>query len=185
MSTLARFTLDEYDRMLDAAVFAPDRRIELIFGALHEMSPVGPRHRRMMVLLSEWANDITAALRHRLAVQVQSPLRLRRQSSGPIPDMSWIDRQSLESAAHEQDKVYLVIEVADSTLAFDRGPKSKLYAKAGIADYWIVNLVDDCAEVRRNPTRANYQTITTHYADDEIRPLLFPDCPLNVGLLFG
>lgn len=184
MITLARFTLDEYDRMLDAAVFEPDRRIELIFGALHEMSPVGPRHRRMVVLLTEWANDLTAALRDRLAVQVHSPLRLRAQRSGPIPDMSWIARQSLDSTAHAQDKVFLVIEVSDSTLPLDRGRKSKLYAKAGVPDYWIVNLVDDCVEVRRDPKGARYQTISTHYADDELRPLFFPNCPLKLSRLF-
>ncbi|HET6882899.1 MAG TPA: Uma2 family endonuclease [Pirellulales bacterium] len=185
MSTVARFTLEEFDRMVDAAVFNPDRRIELIFGALHEMSPVGPRHRRIVVLLTEWANDLTAGLRDRLAVQVQSPLRLQAQSSGPIPDMSWIDRQCLDATVLAQDKVLLVIEVADSTLPLDRGRKSKLYAKAGVPDYWIVNLVDNCVEVRRDPKGTRYQTITTHSAGEEIRPLLFPECPLRIGLLFG
>lgn len=185
MSTLARFTLAEYDRMIDAAVFDPDRRIELIFGALHEMSPVGPRHRRIMVLLTEWASDATAQHRGRLAVQVQSPLRLPGQSSGPIPDMSWIDRQSLDAVVQRQDKVFLVIEVADSTLSLDRGRKARLYAKARIPDYWIVNLIDDCIEVRRDPKRGEYQSLETHYPGAEIRPLLFPDCLLQLHLLLG
>lgn len=184
MSTQPRFTLDEYDRMIDAAVFNPDRRIELIFGELHEMSPIGPRHRRIVVLLTEWANDFTSKLRERLAVQVQNPLRLPSQRSGPIPDMSWIDRQCLDPAVLGQDTVFLVIEVADSTLALDRGKKARLYAKAGVPDYWIVNLIDDCLEVRRDPMGGHYQALTTYHSSDEVRPLLFPECPLRVGLLF-
>ena len=184
MSTIARFTLDEYDRMIDAGVFNPDRRIELLFGELHEMSPIGPRHRRIVVLLTEWANDSTAGLRDRLAVQVQNPLRLPSQRSGPIPDMSWIDRKCLEPAVLGEDTVFLIIEVADSTLALDRGKKSRLYAKSGVPDYWIVNLVEDCVEVRREPSGGYYQSLTTYRAGDEIRPLLFPACPLQVSLLF-
>ncbi len=149
MSTQVRFTLDEFDRMIDAAVFDPDRRIELIFGELREVSLIGECHRRVIVLLTEWAIDATAGLRDRLGVQVQNPLRLPSERSGPIPDMSWIDRECLQSSALPQDNVFLVIEVASSTLSFDRGQKARLYAAAGIPDYWVVNLIDDRVEVHR------------------------------------
>lgn len=75
------------------------------------------------------------------------------------------------------DEVFLVIEVADSSLDGDRGEKAQLYAEAEIPDYWIVNLIDCCVEVRRDPQGGHCQTLTTHRAGEEIRPLLFPGYP--------
>lgn len=66
VTTQPRFTLGEFERMVDAAVFCPDRRIELLFGELHELSPIGPCHRRAVVFLTEWARDSMAGLRDRL-----------------------------------------------------------------------------------------------------------------------
>ncbi|HEX7379656.1 MAG TPA: Uma2 family endonuclease [Pirellulales bacterium] len=88
MSTLVRLTLDEYDRLLDAAVFKHDRRMELIRGELREMSPIGDQHRIVVNLLNEWAMDGTVGLRDRLMVQVQNPIRLPAQRSAPQPDMT-------------------------------------------------------------------------------------------------
>jgi Uma2 family endonuclease len=187
MSTFARLTLDEYDRLIDAAVFNPERRIELVHGELREMSPIGDRHRDTVnALTNDWAMvlKLTAGVRSRLTVQVQSPIRLPAQQSAPHPDMSWIAREPSDATPPGADEVFLVIEVADSSLAGDRGEKADLYAEAGIPDYWIVNLVDDCIEIRREPKGGRYQSVTIHRAGDEVRPLLFPDCPLRVALLF-
>jgi Uma2 family endonuclease len=74
-----------------------------------------------------------------------------------------------------------VIEVADTTLAEDRGEKTLLYAEAGIPEYWIVNLVDDCVEVHRNPQGGHYQSRIVYHPGDEMRPLPFPNCTLNVS----
>jgi Uma2 family endonuclease len=184
MSTLARLTLDEYDRLTDALALDQERRIELIHGELREMSPIGDRHRQIVILLNEWATDLTVLMRDRLAVQVQSPIRLPAHRSAPQPDMSWIGRESLDAASAGGDVVFLVVEVADSTLAYDRGEKADLYAEAGIPDYWIVNLVDDCIEIHREPKEGRYKSVAVHRAGEQVRPLLFPDCPLRVGLLF-
>lgn len=184
MSTLVRLTLGEYYRMIDAAIFNDDRRMELIHGELREMSPIRDPHRTAVNLLTEWAVDGTVGLRDRLVVQVQNPIRLPDQQSVPQPDISWIARESSGSSAPSADTVFLVIEVADSTLAGDRGEKADLYAEAGIADYWIVNLVDDQIEVHRDPAGGRYQTRFVCRAGDELRPLLFPDCVLQVGKLF-
>jgi Uma2 family endonuclease len=181
MSTLVRLTLDEYYRMIDAGVFNHHRRMELIRGELREMSPIGNPHRNAVNLLNEWAVDCTVGLRDRLSVQVQNPIRLPEQQSVPEPDISWIARESLKSSAPSADIVFLVIEVADSTLAGDRGEKADLYAEAGIPDYWIVNLVDEQIEVHRDPLGGRYQTRHVCRAGDELRPLLFPECALEVG----
>jgi Uma2 family endonuclease len=187
MSTQVRFTLDEYDRLLDAAVLAPDRRIELIFGELHEMSPIGDAHQDAVdALVNDWVMvQSTAELRARMTVRVQSPIRLPGQQSSPYPDMSWIAKRSSTDAEPGSDDVFLVIEVADTSLDYDRGVKAELYADASVPDYWVVNLVDDCVEVYRDPKGGRYQSLTTHHAGEEIRPLLIPDCPLRVGLIFA
>jgi Uma2 family endonuclease len=183
MSTIARLTLAEYDRMIGAAVFNRDRRVELIRGELRDMSPIGDRHRHVVNLLLEWATDKTAVMRDRLIVQVQNPVRLPAQDSAPLPDMSWIARESSRSSPPEGDEAFLVIEVADSTLAYDRGEKAALYAEAAVPDYWIVNLVDDCVEVHRDPANGRDQTRIVYRAGEDVRPLLFADCRLQISSL--
>jgi Uma2 family endonuclease len=186
MSTIPHLTLDEYDRMVEAAVFNRDRRIELIHGELREMSPIGDAHQDAVdALVNDWVMvQSTAELRARMTVRVQSPIRLPRQQSSPYPDMSWITKRPSADTQGRADEVLLVIEVADSSLEYDRGEKAELYAEAEVPDYWIVNLIDDSLEVRRDPKSGQYQSLMTYYAGDEARPLLFPECPLRVGLLF-
>lgn len=187
MSTIARLTLDEYDRMTKRGVFERDRRIELIYGELREMSPIGDPHRDAVnVLTNDWfAAQSTADFRAKVTVQIQSPIRLPEQASSPQPDMSWIAKPAAGTDSGDADQVFLVIEVADTSLDDDRGVKAQLYAEAEIPDYWIVNLVDGCVEVHRSPQGGHYQSLTTHDHAEEIRPLLFPDFPLHLGLLFG
>ena len=184
MSTTARLTLDEYDRMIERGVFERDRRLELIYGELREMSPIGDPHRDAVnALTNDWfVVQSTAGFRAKVTVQIQSPIRLPAQSSSPYPDMSWIAKRVADTDSRGPDEVFLVIEVADSSLEDDRGEKAQLYADAKIPDYWIVNLVDRCVEVYRDAKGGRYQSRTTHYPGAKIRPLLFPDCPLLCGL---
>ena len=183
MSTMARLSLAEYDRMVDAAVFSGNRRLELIHGELRDMSPIGDHHRHVVNLLMEWAADQTAARRDRLIVQVQNPIRLPAQESAPQPDMSWISRESSRLSPPAGDEVFLVIEVADSTLNDDRGEKAALYAEADIPEYWIVNLIDGWIEVHRGPQSGSYQSRSVVRAGEEVRPLLFADCVLQISSL--
>jgi Uma2 family endonuclease len=183
MSTIPRFTLSQYDRMIEAGIFDPRKpeRIELIHGELREMSPIGDAHRDAVnALLNGWVRKRT--LPDHVVVQVQNPIRLPDQQSAPQPDMSWIAARTHTDGA--ADEVYLVIEVADSTLEYDRGEKASLYAEAAIPDYWIVNLVDCRVEVRRNPCHGDYQSLKIIEAEGEVRPLLFPSCSLPASLLF-
>jgi Uma2 family endonuclease len=186
MSTIARLTLDEYYRMVDVAVFEPDRRIELIHGELREMSPIGDRHRDAVnVLNNDWAMDLPHDVRKSITVQVQNPIRLPAQQSAPQPDMSWIARRPPRTPSGGADQVFLVLEVAETSLDVDRGEKAVLYAEADIPGYWVVNLIDDCLDVYREPRGGRYQSLTTYRAGDEVRPLLFPKCAFKVGLLFA
>jgi Uma2 family endonuclease len=81
--------------------------------------------------------------------------------------------------------VFLVVEVADSTVACDCGEKADLYASAGVADYWVVNIPGHCVEVFRQPERGRYLSRQTFQAPDAIHPLAFPEIALPVALLFS
>ena len=80
--------------------------------------------------------------------------------------------------------ILLLVEVADSSLADDRGYKADLYAEAGIADYWIVNLIDRCVEVYRDPRDGKYQNTSTFHDDQSITPLAFPEASFLPSMVF-
>jgi Uma2 family endonuclease len=101
----------------------------------------------------------------------------------PEPDIVWARRDYPGSHPAGKD-ILLLIEVAESSLADDRGEKAELYAEAGIADYWIVNLIDRTVEVRRSPTNGRYADIHSFNIGDSIHPLAAPDAHLNIAGLF-
>ncbi len=169
---LRTFTADEYHRMSDAGVFAPDERVELIRGVVREMSPKGRRHVQAVTL----ANSLfTPALKGFAIVQIQDPLVLRTLASEPEPDLCVLSSSNPRDAGSESIEALLVLEVADSSLRFDREDKATLYAEAGIGDYWIVNLVDDVVEVYREPLDGTYDTKLVLVSTESISPLAFPD----------
>ncbi len=99
----------------------------------------------------------------------------------PEPDIAWVENRSYLKARPKATDVFLLIEVADSSLDYDRGEKADLYAKARIADYWVINLIDLCVEVFRDPQRGHYRSLQTFELGDKIRPLAFPKIPLAVS----
>jgi Uma2 family endonuclease len=102
----------------------------------------------------------------------------------PEPDMMWFAKPDGPIRRRVASDVFLLIEVALGSLSFDRGEKADLYAAAGIKDYWIVNLLDKCVEVRREPREGRYQSVESFTAGGEVAPLAFPELALPVGLLF-
>ena len=79
----------------------------------------------------------------------------------------------------------MALEAADSTVEYDTGERADLYAAAGTADYWVVNIPDQCVEVRRDPSGGRYRTPATCAGEQEVRPLAFPEAVLRVGTLFA
>ena len=98
--------------------------------------------------------------------------------------MAWVVRRDYSRRRPSAADVLLVIEVAESSLAYDAGEKADLYAAAGIADYWVVNVPDRSIEVRRDPVGGRYRSLKTHLGDDEVRPLAFPDVALKPASLW-
>lgn len=184
MSTIARFTLKEYERMLECGVFESSRRrrIELIHGELREMPPAGPTHSELVARLNRW---VIENLGKDLAnIWSQNTIILQDLQSAPEPDLVVLKPKSFINQLPTEEDVLLIIEVAESSLADDRGEKAILYAEAGIADYWIVNIRDWCVEVHRNPESETYQSVTSHNVHDSISPLAFPEVSLDIGKLF-
>jgi len=152
--TQRQFTVDEYYRMGEAGVFGEDDQVELLDGRIYTMSPIGSEHAacvdRLTKLFVLWSGE-------EVIVRVQNPVRLDERSE-PEPDLALLAPQDDGYAAQHPrpDDVVLVVEVADTSLSFDRDVKLPLYATAGIPELWIVNLDDEQIEVHWAPEGERY-----------------------------
>lgn len=160
------------------------RHLELINGMIYEASPLSDAHAHGIILanhalLSIFGWDAWTA-------QVQCPMRLGRHSR-PEPDVALIPANARQIKTHPASAA-LVVEVSQSTLAYDRGVKAPLYAAAGIPDYWIVNLIDRCVEVHRRPVTGATSVDGFRYGDvrlctvgESIAPLAMPQVSIAVS----
>ena len=177
------FTVDVYGRMLDLGLLGHDARVELIEGEIIDMSPIGRRH---MAHVKRLGRFFYRSLGERATIGVQDALILGPQSA-PEPDivlLRWRD-DDYEAVDPAPSDVLLIVEVADSSLAYDRETKGLVYAQAGILDFWIKNLVDRQIEVHRDPTPGGYKSIQVFKPGDVIRPLAFPDLDVAVSDIIG
>src|SRR5262245_8708891 len=151
-----RFTVDEYHRMGEVGIFSEDDRVELLAGEVVEMSPIGPLH-------AGTVGRLTALCSSRLGgeamVWIQNPLLLRTEDSVPQPEVTLLrPRPDFYTNSHpEAQDVYLVIEVADTSLVTDREVKLPIYARAGVPEAWLLDLATQRLEVHRHPTPDGYQ----------------------------
>ena len=184
MSTALQLSLAEYDRLVKKGVFENlrHRRVELIRGELRQMSPPGPSHEEAVDLLTRWSFEVTDQTKVR--IRVQSTVGLPKLESVPLPDLVWARERSYHKKRPQAEDVFLVIEVSDSSLNYDRGKKARLYAESGVADYWVVNLRDNCLEVFRDPQEGEYQSHEVIDRGGTVRPLSFPKVKLSVSRVF-
>ncbi len=179
-----RFTVDEYHRMGEVGIFSEDDRVELLAGAIVEMSPIGPLHasivRRPTALFS-------VRLGTEVLVSVQNPLLLRTADSEPQPDVALLrPRPDFYARSHpEAPDVYLVIEVADTSLVTDREVKFPIYARAGVPEAWLLDVVTQHLEVHRHPTPDGYRDVHSFRRGESVAPEAFPHLVLTVDTLLG
>jgi Uma2 family endonuclease len=185
MSTVAHFSLDHYEHMVELGAFSGEyqRRLELLRGEIRQMSPIGFSHSQVVTLLTDWSYDVVP--RERIIIRVQNPVRIPLNDSEPEPDLVWVDRRAIKDQHPQPEDLLLLIEVADTSLDVDRGEKLAIYAEAGIPEYWIVNLIDEEIEVYRKPVGRDYQSKAVHRGDIEIRPLALDAVGLQPARLFG
>ncbi len=178
-----RFTADQFHRMGDAGVFHEGDRVELIDGHIVEMTPIGPEHagcvKELVRLLYHAAGDT-------VVLGVQDPLVLSTHQA-PEPDIAVLrPRPGGYRQRHPgPDDVLLVIEVADTSLAYDRSTKIPRYAVAKVPELWIVNLPAEVVEVHRAPASGRYTDTSTLSRGATIRPLRLPGVELRVDEILG
>ena len=173
-----RFTVAEYYALADAGILAHTERVQLIDGEIIVMPPIGNRHASGVDRLGEaWISRLQGAAH----VRIQGPVRLD-ENSEPEPDVLLLLRRDdfYETAHPGPADVLLLIEVADSTLDFDRNTKLRLYANAGIPEVWIVNLRDRRVEAYAEPDDGAYAAVRHFEVGDTISPQAFPDIALPV-----
>jgi Uma2 family endonuclease len=178
-----RFNVEEYYRMGEAGIFAPDERVELIEGAIIQMSPIGSRHAAAVTRTGRWFDRRVG---DRATMRTQNPVRLSPHSE-PEPDVALVRPRADDYAtAHpEPADVFLIIEVADTTVAYDQDTKLPLYAAAGIPEVWIANLRRDQITAHRNPVNGAYQDSVTIGRDGSLAPLAFPDLVIRGADILG
>ncbi|HID54370.1 MAG TPA: Uma2 family endonuclease [Anaerolineae bacterium] len=173
------FTTEEYHQMAETGILAEDDRTELIRGEVVAMSPIGVRHAACVKRITEL---LTFHFRNKAIVSIQDPLRLDEMTEVQ-PDAALLryrDDYYVQATPTGED-VLLLIEVSDSTLAYDRVIKLPLYARAQIPEVWLVNLVDNLLEVYRAPQGDEYTEFRRVYRKDTAVPLAFPNIPLPVN----
>jgi len=176
-----KLDVEAYHRMAEVGIFAPDERVELIDGEIVEMVPIGSEHAAAVVRLNRLFDP--AHLQGRATVAVPSPLRLDAANE-PVPDVMLL-RPRADDYAGElpgPSDVLLVVEVAKSSLDYDRSVKAPLYARAG--ELWIVDLVNRRVAVHREPGPDGYGRIDAH-ATGLVAPAALPAATVDVAALFA
>jgi Uma2 family endonuclease len=181
-ATRHRFTVEDWHQMIAAGLFRDDQRLELLEGEIFEMTPIGPPHTSVVNRLTRlW----TARLGSRAIVQIQGPV-LAGPISEPEPDFSLLQERSDFYRERHADpaEVLLVIEVADTSLAYDRA-KLRIYAAAGMTEIWIVDLNSERIEIYRSPGPAGYTDERVLRRGDRASCLAFPDVTVTVDEMLG
>ena len=168
------WTRNEYERMIEAGILHPESRLELVEGEILSMSPQGSRHITAIRLVETALREVFTTGHD---VRTQAPLALDERSE---PDVAVVTGSMRDYRDVHPATAVLVVEVADSTLSFDRGRKMALYARAGIAEYWILNLDDSQLEVSRHAQGASYAEQQSVPPGNRIAPLGCHDCPIAV-----
>lgn len=182
---LRRFTLDEYQQLIDLGLFHEDERIELLDGLLVEMSPINPRHAVCVDKLSRVVNHL---LYNKAWIRVQAPITIEGRASQPQPDVAIavLQPEVYEERHVKAEEVFLLVEVADSSLHSDQTDKLELYASAGVPEYWIVNLVDNRLEVYQEPYlletgEGGYKVKRIYLRNDTVSTQAFPECQVALN----
>lgn len=178
-----RFTVEDYHRMAEAGILGEDDRVELIEGEIVKMPPIGSLHGGTVNAL---IHLFSKAVGDRTLVSAQNPVRLS-DISEPRPDVMLLrPRPDFYRNSHPTPAdVLLLVEVAETSVEFDRSVKLPLYARAGIPEYWLVDLERGVMEVHRSPAGDRYAEVRELRAGARIAPTSLPDAGLDVAEILG
>ena len=181
--TRHKLTTDDYHRMEDAGILGADDRVELIGGEIIDMAAIGVRH---AFVVMQMARVLIMACGDLAMVSIQSPIRLD-EANEPQPDFAVLRPQAdVYKVRHPGPAdVYLLVEVADTSLRFDRAVKLPLYARAGIPEVWIVDLQRQAIDVYRDPAGGSYAQPMTQRTGYTIGLSALPEVAVAVENLIG
>jgi Uma2 family endonuclease len=177
-----KFTIQQYHLMHEAGVFPEGDRFELINGEITKMSPIGRKHAACIIRLDRL---IQTKLGDRAMVSVQNSIRLD-DNSQPQPDLAILKLRDdfYEDGLPTPSDIFLIIEVADSSIDYDRDVKMPLYAAAGIPEMWLFDVNKKAIEAYSLPSSSGYKQMRRYEADDTLVMLSFPDVIFNWEELF-
>ncbi|WP_414622818.1 Uma2 family endonuclease [Calothrix sp. CCY 0018] len=185
--TAKRFTIDEYNRLAELGFFNEDDRVELIRGEIIPMVAKGKLHstfnRRLI-------RELSILIANHATLQSQDPICINPDSE-PEPDVAILQNKDDDylSSHPTPQNVLLLIEIADSSLKYDREVKLPLYAQAAISDYWIFNLIENCLETHREPLqdsqgKFNYRHKIIYLPNESVNLPYFPELTLDLSKIF-
>ena len=179
-----RFTIEEYRRMGEAGILRDDERVELIEGEIVEMGPIGRVHAGTVDRI---ANVFSRRLGEQAIVRVQNPVVFIDLLSEPQPDVTLlIPRGDFYTGGHpEHGDIFLVVEVMDSSVAFDHRVKLPLYARAGVAEVWLANVNTRRIEGYRGPRSGGYAESRIFEGEDQLSIQAFAEVTFTVRELLG
>ena len=180
---LRLFTVGEYRQMAEAGILTKDDRVELIKGEIVKMSPIGLRHAACVDRLAEL---FILRLAPAVTVGVQNTVELD-DSTQPQPDLALLRRRAdfYESGHPKPGDIFLIVEVADTTVEADRQVKIPLYAEAGIPEVWLVDIHEGCVEVHRNPSGEGYAEVLKCRRGESAVVGAFADVSFTVDEVLG
>jgi Uma2 family endonuclease len=178
-----RFSVADFYRMAEAGILRDDQRVELIDGEIKDMMPIGEFHATVVDILNGLFGD---QRRLRFQLRIQNPLQL--DDHGMVqPDVMLLHLRDdcYRTAAPRPHELYLLVEVADTSLSFDQHEKLPRYARAGISEVWIVNVPDRQVEVYREPAGLTYNSVSVLKSGQSASPASFRDILIPVAELFS
>ena len=178
-----KFSVEDYHRFIEMGIFKPEERLELWEGEFVEMSPIGKKHAGCVDAVSEMLKDF---LNRQAIVRTQNPIVLK-DFSEPQPDVCLLKRREdfyRQISATAQD-VLLTMEVADSTVKYDRDIKFPKYAANGIQEAWLIDLENDRVEIHTQPTKNGYRLVKILHRGDIAESTVFAEIKIAVDDILG
>ncbi|MDX6381260.1 MAG: hypothetical protein QOI57_2284 [Rubrobacteraceae bacterium] len=179
--TRRRFTVHDYHRMTEAGILHEDDRVELIEGDIVEMAAIGSRH---FTCVNELNRLLVRGVGDEAIVSVQNPVRLGEYWE-PQPDLAVIRNRDYRESLPEPEDVLLLIEVSDTTLRYDREVKLPLYARSGIPEVWIAELVNKAIEHHTHPSEDGYRRLKQARRGETLRSKALPALVVPVDAVLG
>lgn len=172
-----RFSVDEYYKMIELGILKDYEKAEIIEGELIQKMPIGDRHAYVVDVLNRM---FVKRVSEDVWVRVQNPLRVSDYNE-PEPDFVLADLTKYDGKRHPSPaETFLVVEVSDTTLKYDRDTKLSLYAEAEIPEVWIVNLKNDIIEIHRKPSNGIYQIAQIFNKGEVAKSEILPHLEIEV-----